>query len=356
MSFLVIARERYSLRIGENTLGGRGVGAVAAPALAGLPVFAVITVVPGTPTSIRSTGVTLPVRVEGFMLGSEPRQLRHGARIEFRDCRIRYGELSLVDSTSSLVGIDDEYLASIPPEIPASEGANDFGARLIDMAQGAVYGVPPSGLHIGRDPVCQVVLSATSVSRHHALIAPSLRGYTVTDRSINGVHVNGTKIQGAQLLSHGDVIRIGDRDFRFEAVASAIKPTPDRGQSSVSLATVEVISDGPLKGTRFSVERPVVHIGRGPENDIHIADDSVSASHATLLRRGARWHLIDLASTNGTFIGGTRVETEAVVQGGQEIRLGAVKLLFRPAGRTGETGSYRLGGRQDGRTGVHEKA
>src|ERR1051326_4040342 len=39
MSFLVIARERYPLRIGETMLGGRGAGSVNAPALTGLPLF-----------------------------------------------------------------------------------------------------------------------------------------------------------------------------------------------------------------------------------------------------------------------------------------------------------------------------
>ena len=188
MSFLVIARERYPLRIGENMLGGRGAGSVNAPALSGLPLFAVISVIPGTPASIRAAGNALAVRVEGYVLGAEPRQLTHGARIEVRDCRIRYGELSLVDSTSSVVGIEvDEQLSAIPPVLPESASADDFGARLIDLSKGSVYGVPPSGLHVGRDPVCQVVLQATSVSRQHALIAPSLHGYIITDRSTNGV-------------------------------------------------------------------------------------------------------------------------------------------------------------------------
>src|SRR5207248_11046093 len=251
MSFLVIARERYPLRIGENMLGGRGAGSVNAPALSGLPLFAVITVIPGTPSSIRAAGNTLAVRVEGYVLGSEPRQLSHGARIEVRDCRMRYGELSLVDSTSSVVGIevDDEQLSAIPPVVPETSSADDFGARLIDLSKGSVHGVPPSGLHIGRDPVCQVVLPATSVSRQHALIAPSLHGYIITDRSTNGVLVNGTKVRASQQLGQGDVIRIGDHEFRFEIVAPLAQlPTTEADRRA--LATIEVLSDGPLKGAR----------------------------------------------------------------------------------------------------------
>src|SRR3954470_11501825 len=334
MSFLVIARERYPLRIGENMLGGRGAGSVNAPALTGLPPFAIITVIPGTPASIRVTGNTLPVRVEGYILGAEPRQLTHGARIEVRDCRIRYGELSLVDSTASQIGSRRQHLTAIPPVVPDSTTPDDFGARIIDLSKGSVHGVPPSGLHMGRDPVCQVVLPATSVSRQHALIAPALHGYIITDRSTNGVLVNGTKVRGSQQLGQGDVIRVGEHEFRFEIVAPLTQSEASEADHR-ALATMEVLSDGPLKGARFPVERPVVHIGRSAENDVRLADDSVSGAHATLLRRGSVWHLIDLASTNGTFVDGHRIDGEAVIQGTAEVRFGGIKVTFRP-GRSGD--------------------
>ena len=104
-----------------------------------------------------------------------------------------------------------------------------------------------------------------------------------------------------------------------------------------ALATIEVLSDGPLKGARFPVERPVIHIGRSAENDVRIADDSVSGAHATLLRRGSVWHLIDLASTNGTFLDGRRIEGEAIIQGSAELRFGGVRVSFR-TGRAGDAG------------------
>jgi pSer/pThr/pTyr-binding forkhead associated (FHA) protein len=334
MSFLVIARERYPLRIGENMLGGRGAGSVNAPALSGLPLFAIITVIPGTPASIRAAGNTLAVRVEGYVLGAEPRQLSHGARIEVRDCRIRYGELSLVESTASQVGIEEEQLSAIPPVIPENTAIDDFGARLIDLTKGSVHGVPPSGLQIGRDPVCQVVLQATSVSRQHALIAPALHGYIITDRSTNGVFVNGTKVRGSQQLAQGDVVRIGEHEFRFEIVTPLSQPE-DGGSERPALAMIEVLTDGPLKGARFPVERPVIHIGRSAENDVRLADDSVSGAHATLVRRGAVWHLIDLASTNGTFVEERRIDGEAIIKGVAELRFGGVKVAFRP-GRSEE--------------------
>jgi pSer/pThr/pTyr-binding forkhead associated (FHA) protein len=173
------------------------------------------------------------------------------------------------------------------------------------------------------------------VSRQHALIAPALHGYVVTDRSTNGVFVNGTKVRGSQQLGQGDVIRIGDHEFRFEIVAPL--PQADKQSDKRSLATIRVLSEGPLKDAIFPVERPVVHIGRSAENDIRIADDSVSGAHATLVRRGSVWHLIDLASTNGTFVEGKRIDGEAIVEGVAELRFGGVNVSFRPERSTGAT-------------------
>jgi pSer/pThr/pTyr-binding forkhead associated (FHA) protein len=179
------------------------------------------------------------------------------------------------------------------------------------------------------------VLPDTSVSRQHALIAPSLHGYIITDRSTNGVLVNSMKVRGSQQLGQGDFIRIGDHEFRFEIVAPLAQPEQTAGDRR-ALATIEVLSDGPLKGAVFPVERPVIHIGRSAENDVRIADDSVSGAHATLLRRGSVWHLIDLASTNGTYVDESRIDGEALIRGPAEIRFGAVKVSFRPGRNNGD--------------------
>jgi membrane-bound lytic murein transglycosylase D len=49
-------------------------------------------------------------------------------------------------------------------------------------------------------------------------------------------------------------------------------------------------------------------IGRAPDNDLVIESRSVSLYHAEAVREGGSWRLRDLKSTNGTIIGGRRVE------------------------------------------------
>jgi Inner membrane component of T3SS, cytoplasmic domain len=156
----------------------------------------------------------------------------------------------------------------------------------------------------------------------------------------------------------GDVIRIGDEEFRFEADPASYEPAPELRRnepgpvpvprpstepptvpvraSAQLLATLEVITRGPLERTRFRIERSVVHIGRASHNDVQLTDSSVSALHATLTRRRATWVVLDHDSTNGTHVDGERLRGERALSGVTELRVGNIKMVFRPIAGGGE--------------------
>jgi pSer/pThr/pTyr-binding forkhead associated (FHA) protein len=94
-------------------------------------------------------------------------------------------------------------------------------------------------------------------------------------------------------------------------------------------ATLEVTNEGASKGTRYELRRPLAHVGRGPHNDVVIADDSIAELHAKLQRRESSWFVVDMGSTNGTYVAGERVNGERAVGDGAVVRFGRVKLLFR---------------------------
>lgn len=55
-------------------------------------------------------------------------------------------------------------------------------------------------------------------------------------------------------------------------------------------------------GRRYVLSMPTVAVGRGRDNDIILASDSVSRRHARFEQRADGLYLVDLDSTNGTFI------------------------------------------------------
>jgi pSer/pThr/pTyr-binding forkhead associated (FHA) protein len=74
---------------------------------------------------------------------------------------------------------------------------------------------------IGRAPGCELHVESSSVSRHHALVLTHSRDVIIEDlHSTNGVLVNGRKV-ARQLLTDGDILTIGEAQFRL-----SIKPSP----------------------------------------------------------------------------------------------------------------------------------
>jgi len=58
----------------------------------------------------------------------------------------------------------------------------------------------------------------------------------------------------------------------------------------------------------------VIRIGRGSDNDVVIKDDTVSYSHTQIVYDGTLFRIMDLDSTNGTYVNGKRIADFAEVQ------------------------------------------
>jgi pSer/pThr/pTyr-binding forkhead associated (FHA) protein len=110
---------------------------------------------------------------------------------------------------------------------------------------------------------------------------------------------------------------------------------PQQTDPRPELAVLEVLNEGPLKGSRYSLRTPLAHVGRGAHNDVRLSDESVSETHAKLQRREDGWYVVDMNSTNGTYVGGTRVSGERRIDGSPDLRFGGVKTRFAAAGAVG---------------------
>jgi pSer/pThr/pTyr-binding forkhead associated (FHA) protein len=68
--------------------------------------------------------------------------------------------------------------------------------------------------------------------------------------------------------------------------------------------------------------KAVIIMGREPDCDFPMDDQTVSSQHARLSYHQQQWWLEDLASTNGTFLNGEAVTAPVVITHGDELRLG----------------------------------
>ncbi len=83
---------------------------------------------------------------------------------------------------------------------------------------------------------------------------------------------------------------------------------------------------GPDAGKIYEINKPRVIVGR-PNADILLSDGECSRSHAAIEISEDQVVLIDLGSTNGTFVGERRVQ-ETTLENRSEFDVGASTLMF----------------------------
>ncbi len=90
-----------------------------------------------------------------------------------------------------------------------------------------------------------------------------------------------------------------------------------------------VVIKGPDRGEQVALSDKPVTFGSGPACDLVLSDKTVSRRHAMALLEGSEVMVRDLASTNGTYIEGSRFK-EITVGFGAEIKLGRTVVKFLP--------------------------
>jgi pSer/pThr/pTyr-binding forkhead associated (FHA) protein len=351
MALLELGGKRFPIPVGELAVGSDPACAVVVQGPGVLARHALIQGQAEGPAVIRKAAAAADILINGVRLGAEPTPLLHGDKIGLGG-----HELTVVDErrggSTQFVQTVNPTNAPAPGPVASQAGPATArtGGRLVSLTDGREYVVAGRSLVFGREAGCDVVVAGKDVSRRHAEILAGPQGYLLVDSSTNGTFVNEARVQGQRLLARGDVVRIGEENFRFyadraavpaeappmppsppapaPAAAAAPSARPPAGPSG-PLATL-LVKQGPLKGQRFELRTPATNIGRADYNDVVLPDPSVSAAHAKLQRREGVWLLVDLDSTNGSFVDEERVRGEAALGPGTTLRLGDVPLLFAP--------------------------
>jgi DNA-binding NtrC family response regulator/pSer/pThr/pTyr-binding forkhead associated (FHA) protein len=204
------------------------------------------------------------------------------------------------------------------------------GEELLRVAVGAVT-------RIGRSPDCEVCLPDPALSRLQAVIERRGEAHVLLDRSGRGTVVNGEA--GAEAtLSDGAELVLGT----WRALFRARTAEPDAGETRLAGETRvrEPGREEPSPVVRLRIragdaERTValdgaaVVLGKDPGCEVPLEDPFVSGRHLRLepgADRG-RWRVVDLGSTNGTFVGGARV-ARAELPLGVTVRLGDTEVVI----------------------------
>jgi hypothetical protein len=120
---------------------------------------------------------------------------------------------------------------------------------------------------------------------------------------------------------------------RFRVRSSALASvTPATGSSVTDTAVrrAQVILE--VNGMRHPLEPPGIVIGRGTEADLRINDPGVSRRHLEIRVHegpgGSEVSVVDLGSTNGMLVNGSKV-TQAAVEDGTVVKIGNTTMTVR---------------------------
>jgi len=92
---------------------------------------------------------------------------------------------------------------------------------------------------------------------------------------------------------------------------------------------------GPLQGKLFLLNPGQTVIGRSDDVDIPIQDNRISRRHFAINVHNGKAELLDLSSTNGTYVNGTRAE-QKVLEDGDKIQISSSTILKFAYGDKGE--------------------
>lgn len=225
----------------------------------------------------------------------------------------------MIDSTERESGMGSTQM------VPVSQ------ARvMLKLSDGTVQSIAlhKASYTIGRHPTNDIVVPIPTVSSEHALLERHAHNghmhWRVVDRgSRNGTVVNGRRIT-THVLREGDIVRIGDT--LGNSVSLTFETT--RAYDAVSLG-------------RFDLgDAPMLSIGRDPSNELPLDSPLVSRRHARAERVDGGHVLIDLGSTNGTYVNGVRLQPNVrhPLRIDDLIQIGPFNLTYHPDALSQEAG------------------
>lgn len=212
-----------------------------------------------------------------------------------------------------------------------------------------------SGHHysIGRSLTNDLTLPDQDISRHHAEIYRRGQFFYLRDKSQGRTLVHGKPIKTDTPIHDSSKINLGQWELVFHQVAKEenkrlaeietqianLNSIESGGQTKViqiDQAKNQVVQEEaflvltlPDQQTKtFTLNKNRVRLGSAKGSDLVINDEYISGEHAELRLSSQGWKLIDLGSTNGSYLDGSAI-TKAYIKPGQTIQLGQTRIEIR---------------------------
>jgi len=202
-------------------------------------------------------------------------------------------------------------------------------ARLIITHQGTVikeYDLSKEKVTVGRKPSNDIILDDPTVSGTHAAFLHMQHTYIEDMGSTNGVKLNGKPVNKRQ-LNHGDLVLIGQHEFKFiddavqdfESTVVIAPPVQDNVEIKQQVKASVVIIGGPKAGEAIALNKPYTKLGSATQV-------------AVIARRGENYYLMPMsggAQGDSPKYNGKQIGAESMLlNSGDVIEVASTQLKF----------------------------
>ena len=119
----------------------------------------------------------------------------------------------------------------------------------------------------------------------------------------------------------------GTQVFDLDEVNKMVAEEIANSRSSTANTPALIGLSSNLTGQQFVLLKSKIEVGRRPNSDIVLNENSVSAMHAQIIKDGVNWKVLNLLSSNGTFVNGEKV-VEKIINIGDRIAFAEAEFVF----------------------------
>ena len=160
------------------------------------------------------------------------------------------------------------------------------------------------------------------------------------DRYATGEQMAQAMRQSASQLTAADVTTFAPPETTLSLVTQLLSdkapPLPSHFDTNLTALPYEaqlVIAQQGVDPRTMPLDKQSLTLGRSSENDVRLNGDGISRHHARIERKSTGWQVVDLGSTNGTFLSGGKLlpNVPHKWETGEVLRMGQFHLRWRPA-------------------------
>lgn len=118
-----------------------------------------------------------------------------------------------------------------------------------------------------------------------------------------------------------------EKEVEFLSVDDPRLTTISSGSPHENIKFRMIFNNGPLSGDNILIENGMT-VGRSDQNTVPVSDSTVSSNHFKFIKKGFDFFLMDLNSTNGTFVNGVKIK-QVKIKISDQIKIGKVNITIK---------------------------